>query len=674
MNSMDLFEAIGEAKGTHLEEAQRMRSGERQFRHPTSRLVLIAAIVALMLFLMGCAVVLMTLQDKKIGEDSYTRNFDPFGKKIEATEVEVDVISLFGYGENPVQLATKEWYEFTETYDPDLSLMTDDNELGIPDNYYHTYGCYTWEMVDKVDEITEKYGLATLGTETLMQRWGSEAVFEALGIHNLFRASAQIETISPNGYFYPEGNFKFDFDFTMTGEDSAWEHTIWSSMYYCRKGYFDPKYTTVETDAYEQWNYTTSDGTELLLALKDAHALIFANREDAIITVSLNTNTDWVFPEDESQLPTRKVIEQAAEIFDFTILPKAVEDMDALKAELEAADAEWNAEQMSSLVEYSSYADFLKQRLWIDDSYYVLMDLYGDAEEEFLFCDEDGMITDILSVEDGVVARQMLGNPSRLCEGGILEGCHAPAYYDYFMAFYYYHFDDAGQEFIESIAYRDGAWTKCTAESSYQDISITPEEAQAIREKYTYVKLEPIPLANYPMDEGGTTLGDFLQTKEVLLTDKEKLAIYAEYAATVSSVYPREYYTFRDVNGDGEEELLMGNTQDTFNQIITIRYGSAFSLFEGNSYLCEGNVIETTNDYFWPQDGLYADVLYRKLNGHLWEDLEYLEHNTSTETWGIMKDGPDITAEEAEAIMAKYPRVELDMKPIRELLDIFYQE
>ena len=85
-------------------------------------------------------------------------------------------------------------------------------------------------------------------------------------------------------------------------------------------------------------------------------------------------------------------------------------------------------------------------------------------------------------------------------------------------------------------------------------------------------------------------------------------------------------------------------------------------------------MIETTNDYFWPQDGLYADVLYRKLNGHLWEDLEYLEHNTSTETWGIMKDGPDITAEEAEAIMAKYPRVELDMKPIRELLDIYYQE
>ena len=119
------------------------------------RSLTVAAIIALMLFLMGCAaVVLLHLNDLKIGERTYTQHplYLEDGTKTPATEKVQEIIALQGIAESPNQQAAKEWYDFRQSYDQDRALANHAEDFSIP-VAYHAYGVYTQEMVDKVDAI-----------------------------------------------------------------------------------------------------------------------------------------------------------------------------------------------------------------------------------------------------------------------------------------------------------------------------------------------------------------------------------------------------------------------------------------------------------------------------------------------------------------------------------------
>lgn len=176
MNSNDLLDIVGEAKEEHVLDAVNTRNGvqPQKKRLSLNRTFLIAAVIAMMLLLVGCVAVFLGLQERKIGESNSTKYVDDAGQRIDPTEVTVDVISLYGYQNSPNHLATQEWYQFISVYDPNFELMTDTNELGIPDNYYYSYNCYTWEMVNKVDEVCDKYSLKPMGEMLLVQNWDTE--------------------------------------------------------------------------------------------------------------------------------------------------------------------------------------------------------------------------------------------------------------------------------------------------------------------------------------------------------------------------------------------------------------------------------------------------------------------------------------------------------------------
>ena len=80
-----------------------------------------------------------------------------------AEEKEIDKISLISL-QNINQPALMEWLDFWENHDVDGSLMAanDNNESGIPEPYHLVYHCYTWDMVEKLDEIAERHNLLLL--------------------------------------------------------------------------------------------------------------------------------------------------------------------------------------------------------------------------------------------------------------------------------------------------------------------------------------------------------------------------------------------------------------------------------------------------------------------------------------------------------------------------------
>ena len=179
MKAMDLLVGFGSVKDSYVISAEEFRQGKQKAQVKclsTRKMWLIAAVIALMLLLVGCAVVyVLHLQDMKIGEEVITQEAwtGPSGEYMPSTEWVNTQLSLQGYNGSPEQQALREWLDFKEQYDPDGTLMKENNmnESGVPEQYYITYDCYTFEMMDKLNEILDKYHLNALGTWIYFDRW-----------------------------------------------------------------------------------------------------------------------------------------------------------------------------------------------------------------------------------------------------------------------------------------------------------------------------------------------------------------------------------------------------------------------------------------------------------------------------------------------------------------------
>lgn len=265
MTSMELFDILGNARDSYVVEVQRIRSGEapaRPKKMPMKRILLIAAIIALTLLLVGCAVVyVLSLRDMKIGEYSVTEpeHYGPNWVVIEAQEKTVEVLSVQGFADSPNQNAVKEWRDY-------LSSIKSEE---IADEVKQ----------EKLLEITEKYGLKLLQDGMYISYDRSQILLDALHLSGvcLDQPYAQVEYRS--GTFHPEGTFDLGVNIVPDGEVLNWPYMIRTDFQYYRKGYFKYYYAAVENlDSFQEWEYTLPDGGTALLALGEEEALILAER------------------------------------------------------------------------------------------------------------------------------------------------------------------------------------------------------------------------------------------------------------------------------------------------------------------------------------------------------------------------------------------------------------
>ena len=143
MRAMDLLKALGNVKDSYVLGAEAFRQGRGQSkgnRLPLKRIWLLAALVALMLLLVGCGLVYyLRLQDMKVGEYSFyvPTEYDEEGNVIHH-ETHEPIIQLSLQGSN--MEALKEWKAFTNTYDPELKIANEADRTGsaweLPDNYH----------------------------------------------------------------------------------------------------------------------------------------------------------------------------------------------------------------------------------------------------------------------------------------------------------------------------------------------------------------------------------------------------------------------------------------------------------------------------------------------------------------------------------------------------------
>ena len=129
MKSMDLLETIGSIRDKYVLEAHSQFAAPKK-RIPSKRLLLVAAIITLMLLLVGCAVVLLGLWDLRLGEYPIDAGFG---------ETQTgEFISLSGFVGSKEYLANKEWIDFEKQYDPRQSRQGSDPQELPPRSPYQS--------------------------------------------------------------------------------------------------------------------------------------------------------------------------------------------------------------------------------------------------------------------------------------------------------------------------------------------------------------------------------------------------------------------------------------------------------------------------------------------------------------------------------------------------------
>ena len=316
MTSIELLDIIGNVDDRYVLEIYNDLSLQR--RHvPLKRTLLIAAIITLLLLLVGCVAVVLKLQGVKIGR--YTNTY-PVANG-EKNEITSDFISLQGFVGSANYQAAKEWREFIESYDSDGKLLKasslDDYQASTE---YMAYNCYTQEIQKKIDEICAKYNLELLGPIYIEEH--AENLFNTVGIKNIICDNTEAEIILNSEYYYRDGTFSLSGVAAMKYEKIPWPYRI-NFEYRCvMKTAFDEVILSIgDVESYEQWNYTLKDGTEVLLALNEEKALLIADQEEYFVTVNI-LNPYAIDAIHGEQQMDKEALETFADIFIFDFVPQ----------------------------------------------------------------------------------------------------------------------------------------------------------------------------------------------------------------------------------------------------------------------------------------------------------------------------------------------------------------
>jgi len=665
MNAMDLIYGLNNVRDSYVVAAGEFRQRKPK-RLPKKKLWLIAAIIALTLLLVGCAVVyVLRLQDLKVGEYRYTAPtvYDENGEAVPVPTHPLQTI-LSAQGAN--RQAFAEWSAYCQAHEKD---GTESEDAEIPEQYRKVYGCSNLEMATKLDEIAAKYGLKLLSSQVDIPSYAPSVLFDALGIETLFERTCEYGS----GSFYPEGSFALSLAFEL--DSDAWPYSNYANYHYSPKAYLEPHGTVLfDFENTNQWNYTRKDGQTVLLAMNHEQAFVFADSADAFITVSLAS-----FKWDNAtkvEMP-HAILEQIAETLVLSVQPHPA-DMSQVPQLLSAAQEADEAQRAQSTQERytQGYKSYIQNRLAnaatnysLGTMYYSLYDLNGDGVPELL---PGGKLTvwEVLSMRDG--ESYLYGDLTGLCGFACFEVCenHVLALKDYDSENRFYLRADAdGLTYLEGLWRIDDTWyylpeRPAPNPSDTVKTAITDAQAEAIIASY-------VPLENQPERQLMTKWGQ--PVEPIPWTDP-----YARYIAEMQERFEdsgRFTYALMDLNGDGIDELVTKDVGTDYDDLGKPDYKLAVhTIVDGK--LVTPKAIGFTgvceNGILMYQNRAGTDYEFFKMTGAEIESIERIWQDPLGLYWTRFVSG-DATHEEnafseetARAYIDAYKPVTLAMKPFAE--------
>ena len=328
MNGKDIFKGFRYIDDDIIEEAEFGMFPAKTVHRTIRRPLLVAAIIALTLLLVGCAVVyILSLKEIKLGEqqtayDSFS--YDPVtGLPVEYLGKETvteQVLSFAGMKDTPAFQAAQEWFDFKQAYDPDLQIQASvwGNEPVFPDEYYG-YGLYSQEMKDKLDELLQKYDLKLRGKPVDFRT--AKELLQAMGAESILTPNSGGSVEINYQQYYENGNLDIYCLLSFDGDADAEpvEHSF-SCLYYRAKDCLIPDMAILGSDTItREWLYTTASGEDvLIIRAPSSYIWVFCDTGNYTTTLRL-----------ESKLTDRQV-ELAADMIDFSLEPELLDNYESI--------------------------------------------------------------------------------------------------------------------------------------------------------------------------------------------------------------------------------------------------------------------------------------------------------------------------------------------------------
>ena len=318
MNGQEIFLGLSYISRKYIEEAETETvSGGRGKAHRIRRPFLLAAVIALLLLLVGCAAVyVLKMEHVKISSGTDQRDYslvDGVYVKDPHT-VDTTTLSMAGLKGSNAYKACADFYAY-------------ETELRASASASGDWAGYDDAINAKAQELAEQYGLKPEGQPLTFRT--TRNLCDALGVERFVRNSQDVSIDVDQGFCRDSGNFFVLLRFAFP-EDQGYEVTYTSgALYWNRQDTFSREYFTLEDRGdWVERNYTTSAGNTVLILTSPSQerGYILCNRGDALMTVWLDANPE-ILSEDSGVVSaeylhmTEKQLNMVADALDFAIQP-----------------------------------------------------------------------------------------------------------------------------------------------------------------------------------------------------------------------------------------------------------------------------------------------------------------------------------------------------------------
>ena len=318
MNGQEIFLGLSYISRKYIEEAETETvSGGRGKAHRIRRPFLLAAVIALLLLLVGCAAVyVLKMEHVKISSGTDQRDYslvDGVYVKDPHT-VSTTTLSMAGLKGSNAYKACADFYAY-------------ETELRASASASGDWTGYDDAINAKAQELAEQYGLKPEGQPLTFRT--TRNLCNALGVERFVRNSQDVSIDVDQGFCRDSGNFFVLLRFAFP-EDQGYEVTYTSgALYWNRQDTFSREYFTLEDRGdWVERNYTTSAGNTVLILTSPSQerGYILCNRGDALMTVWLDVNPEFLSEDAgvvsaEYQHMTEEQLDMVADALDFAIQP-----------------------------------------------------------------------------------------------------------------------------------------------------------------------------------------------------------------------------------------------------------------------------------------------------------------------------------------------------------------
>jgi len=318
MNGQEIFLGLSYISRKYIEEAETETvSGGAGKAHRIRRPFLLAAVIALLLLLVGCAAVyVLKMEHVKISSGTDQRDYslvDGVYVKDPHT-VDTTTLSMAGLKGSNAYKACADFYAY-------------ETELRASASASGDWTGYDDAINAKAQELAEQYGLKPEGQPLTFRT--TRNLCDALGVERFVRNSQDVSIDVDQGFCRDSGNFFVLLRFAFP-EDQGYEVTYTSgALYWNRQDTFSSDYITLEDRGdWVERNYTTSAGNTVLILTSPSQewGYIICDRGEALMTVWLDVNPEFLSEDAgvvsaEYQHMTEEQLDMVADALDFAIQP-----------------------------------------------------------------------------------------------------------------------------------------------------------------------------------------------------------------------------------------------------------------------------------------------------------------------------------------------------------------